>query len=193
MTATQTSPRRPSREVLFPSRQRCKKCGKGLGLRAQDPVFDGLFCSAKCAGVAAPATRPEDAPRECVTTRDDTVVFKRKYRSEGEIPGPLREDPTTNWYRCSHCHHLHIGHTRIDLKSEPTRGLRERSDMADLLVKARGGATLKQVAEVIEVRPIRIKEWEDPAFDAPSLVVLFKLLAVYRLKLAAVFPQARRS
>jgi hypothetical protein len=65
--------------------------------------------------------------------------------------------------------------------------LRSRADIADLLVKARGKATVAQVAAVADVRPIRVKEWEDAKFDAPSLTVLFRLLAVYRLDLAVVF------
>ena len=50
-------------EKLFPERQRCKKCGKGLGLKSTDPVYLGLYCTPRCAGIAVPATRPQDAPR----------------------------------------------------------------------------------------------------------------------------------
>ncbi|MGW0583644.1 hypothetical protein ACWD25_48840 [Streptomyces sp. NPDC002920] len=34
-----------SKERLFPARQRCKTFGKGLGLRVQDPVYLGLYCT----------------------------------------------------------------------------------------------------------------------------------------------------
>ena len=87
-----------SKEKLFPARQRCKTCGKGLGLRAQDPVHLGLYCTPRCAGMAAPASRPEDAPRGCRRQREGTWAFKRRYRSEQEIPAKLREDASTSWY-----------------------------------------------------------------------------------------------
>lgn len=70
------------KEKLFPARQRCKTCSKGLGLRAQDPVYLGLYCAPGCAGMAAPAVRPEDAPRGCRTQRERTWVFKHRYPSE---------------------------------------------------------------------------------------------------------------
>lgn len=173
-------------EVLFPARERCKTCRKGLGASGA-PVLLGLFCSPKCAGIAVPVKDPAAAPRECRTMRDGRWEWKRRYRSEGEIPGRLREDPSTSWYWCDHCGHLHVGRTLVELPRAENRGLRSRADIADLLVKARGKATVAQVAAVADVRPIRVKEWEDAKFDAPSLTVLFRLLAVYRLDLAVVF------
>ncbi|HKS59143.1 MAG TPA: hypothetical protein VJS12_27880 [Steroidobacteraceae bacterium] len=83
-----------------------------LGKSVNDPVLFGLYCSPKCAGIANPATRPEDAPRECTTVRDGRKVFKSVYRSEGEIPDRLREDPSTNWYSCA-SGHIHVEHTRM--------------------------------------------------------------------------------
>ena len=181
-------------ETLFPVRQRCKKCGKGLGLRAQDPVYLGLYCSPKCAGMAAPSVNPSDerTPRGCRTMRDGAWQFKKRYRSEQEIPDRLREDPSTSWYWCTEsCGHLHVGRTLVDTKRAENRGLRDRKAIADLLVKARGHATLKQVGEGIKSRPIRVKEWEDPGFDTPSMEVLFKLLGIYRIDLTAVFTPSR--
>jgi phage FluMu protein Com len=179
-------------ETHFPIRQRCKKCGKGFGNGASAQVYFGLFCTPRCAGIATPPTRAEDAPRECKTQRDGTAwVFKRRYRSVSEIPSKLRDDPTVSHYSCQSCGGWHIGHSRIDLTREQHRVLVDRKEVADLLVKARGHATHRQVAEVAKVRPIRIKELEDPAFADPSLAALFAVLAVYRLKLAAVFPQER--
>lgn len=174
-------------ETLFPKRQRCKGCSKSLGKTVQDPVLFGLYCSPKCAGIAAPATRVEDAPRECRRTIDDVWHFKRRYRSVEEIPTGLRSDPSTSSYACRHCGHLHIGRTLVATERAQNRGLRDRADLADLLGKARGGATIKQVGAVLQVRPIRIKECEDPSFDAPSLTILFALCALYRIDLAAVF------
>ena len=80
-------------EVMFPKRQRCKVCGKGLGLRPQDSVLLGMYCTPRCAGMANPASRPEDVPRECTTLREGRWTFKRWYRSESEIPDKLRADP----------------------------------------------------------------------------------------------------
>ncbi len=177
-------------EKLFPERQRCKKCGKGLGLKSTDPVYLGLYCTPRCAGMAVPASRPDDdrTPRGCRTMRDGAWQFKKRYRSEQEIPDRLREDPSTSWYWCTEsCGHLHVGRTLVETKRAENRGLRDRAAIADMLVKARGHATHKQVGEAIKSRPIRVKEWEDASFDAPSIEVLFKLLAVYRIDLTAVF------
>lgn len=185
-------------EVFFPKRQRCKKCGKGLGADGA-PVYLGLYDTPRCAGVAVPVSDLTKAPRECVTQRDGQWVWKRRYRSEQEIPDRIRDDVGTSVYRCQHCFHLHLGRTLVATKSATrgavgaaatnveNRGLRDRASLADLLIKARSQATHKQVAEAIKVRPIRIKEWEDAAFDAPSLDVLFKLLKIYRIDLVAVF------
>ncbi|MFC9755217.1 hypothetical protein [Streptomyces sp. NPDC056921] len=66
-----------SKERLFPERRRCKKSGKGLGLRPEDPVLFGLYCTLRCAGIANPATGPEGAPRECTTMRDGKMKVYR--------------------------------------------------------------------------------------------------------------------
>ncbi|MGI8307062.1 hypothetical protein [Saccharopolyspora hattusasensis] len=183
--------RRSSHPAAFPERQRCKACGKGLGLRAQDPVLLGLYCSPKCAKVAEQATRPEDAPRECRTQRDDKWVWKRRYRSEGEIPDRLRSDVSTSGYWCGHCGHLHLGHTRV--------GERERfrmfedlvEDLPDLLGKLRGQATHKQVAEVAGIRPIRLKGLETGVEHLEGLKTLSKVLRVYRVRLGVAMPTAK--
>lgn len=168
-------------ELKFPARQRCKACRTTLAPRATDPVYKGLYCSPKCAGIAAPAARAQDAPRECRTQRDGQWAFKRRYRSEEEIPDKIRQDPSTNWYECSHCFHLHIGHTRIG-EAEQFRMFGSRAELADALVKLRGRATHAQVAKVAGVRAIRIKELEQPKgpvdFDA-----LFPVLQAYRARL----------
>lgn len=182
-------------EVLFPKRQRCKRCGKGLGLRFDDPVLLGLYCSPKCAGMAAPTSDPGKAPRECVTQREGQWQFKRRYRSAAEIPDRIKDDPGTSVYTCQHCGGLHLGRTIVETKkvargtgtSVANRGIRDREALADLLVKSRNQATHAQVGQAIKARPIRIKEWEDPKFDAPSLDVLFKLLRIYKIDLTAVF------
>lgn len=179
-------------ETYFPARKRCKACRKALGSTPADPVLKGQFCTASCAGMAAPAATPETAPRGCRTQRDGRWVWKQRYRSEQEIPDRLRSDESTSWYWClESCGHLHVGRTLVDTKRAENRGLRNRAAIADMLTKARGQATHKQVAESLKVRPIRIKEWENPSFDNPSLDVLFKLLGAYRIDLAAVFTPTR--
>lgn len=171
-------------EKLFPERRRCKACGKGLGLKASDPVLKGLYCTPRCAGMAQPATDPAAAPRECVTQRDGGWAWKRRYRSASEVPDKIAQDPSTNLYWCGHCGNLHVGHTRIGTP-EAFRMFESREDLADLLVKLRGAATHRQVGAAAGIRPIRIKEWEDAKFDAPSLEALFKLLRVYNARLGS--------
>ena len=169
-------------ETLFPQRQRCKTCRKGLGQSAQDPVYLGLYCTPRCAGIAAPATRPEDAPRECRTQRDGRWAWKRRYRSESEIPDKIRADPSTSWYTCSHCSHWHVGHSRMG-EAEKFRMLADPSDLADMLVKLRGKATHTQVAKAAGVQPIRLKELENPKKgQRVDLHTLFKVLAVLQAR-----------
>jgi hypothetical protein len=122
--------------------------------------------------------------------RDGKWVFKRRYRSAEEIPERIASDPSTSMYWCEHCGHLHVGRTLVELPRAESRRLRSRADIADVLTKARGKATLRQVGTGAGVRPIRVREWENPKVDSPSLDVLFSLLRVYRLDLAAVFGQA---
>lgn len=170
-------------ETLFPERQRCKKCSKSLGAGGS-AVFLGLYCTARCAGLAQLSTDPARAPRECRTERGGVWEFKRRYRSVGEIPDKLRTDASTSWYWCTgHCGCLHIGHSRIDLTREQFRMLQDPDDLADLLLKLRGSATRKQVAEVAGIRPIRLKELEEPGLvERVDLGALFKVLGAYRAR-----------
>lgn len=178
-------------ETVFPQRQRCKACRGGLGRTVHDPVLFGLYCSPRCAGIAAPATRAADAPRECVTQREGRWDFKRRYRSESEIPDRLREDPSTSWYACGHCGHFHVGHTRMGT-AERFRMFEDLGeDLPDLLVKLRGQATRKQVAEVAGVRPIRLKELEEGTGHPENLATLQKVMRVYRVRLGAALPARR--
>ncbi len=170
-------------EVLFPIRKRCKNCGKSFG---QTVIF-GLFCCYKCAKIAEPSKTPENAPRECKTERDGKWEFKRRYRSVEEIPGKLKEDPSSSFYSCQHCGNLHIGHSRINLKTETQRVFSSREDLVDVLVKARGKADLKTVAKAAGILPIRLRELENPQSDRVDLEALFKVLRFYGLKLSVVF------
>lgn len=171
-------------EALFPKRQRCKTCGKKL----EELVILGLYDSYRCASMASPAKTPEEAPRECKTERDGKWVWKRRYRSEGEIPVKLREDPSSNWYWCTtSCGNLHIGHSRIKLDVESQRVVRSREELVDVLLKARGKADIKAVAKGAGVLPIRLRELENPKSEKVDLNALFKVLAFYKLKLGIVF------
>ncbi|WP_311245454.1 MULTISPECIES: hypothetical protein [unclassified Microbacterium] len=170
-------------EKLFPERQRCKKCGKGLGANGA-PVYLGLFDTPRCAGIAEPQKDPSQAPRECKTERNGRWEFKRRYRSVGEIPERIRDDASVDHYWCSnHCGSLHIGHSRIKLDSEQFRMLQSPEDLATLLIKLRGHATLKQVAEVAGVRPIRIRELEEGTAHPDALATLFKVMFAYRTRM----------
>ncbi|MFF4410709.1 hypothetical protein [Streptomyces sp. NPDC001404] len=177
------------KEKLFPARQRCKTCGKGLGLSAQDPVYLGLYRTPRCAGMAAPALRPEDAPRGCRTQRDGTWVFKRRYRSEQEIPAKLRDDASMSWYWCEEsCGTIHVGHTRMGKREKFQMFEDLAADLPDLLTKLRGQATRKQVAEVAGVRPVRLKELEEDLKHPEGLETLGKVLGVYRVRLGVAMP-----
>lgn len=175
-------------ETLFPQRSRCKKCRKGLGHDGA-PVLMGLYCSCACAGMPAPSLSADHptTPRECKTKRDDAWVFKRRYRSIAEIPDKVLGDPATSTYWCKHCGHMHVGRTLVEMRPEQNRGLRSRADVAEVLAKARGKATLREVGAAAGIRPVRIKEWEDASFDTPSVTALFALLRIYRMEIAALF------
>lgn len=175
-------------EKLFPARVRCKSCRGKLGDVSRPAVLCGLYCSPRCAGLAAVIEIPGKAPRECVTQREGRWTFKRRYRSVTEIPDVIKDDPTSNHYWCNNCWHLHIGHSRIDNSKETHRIFRDVADLADTLVKARGKATRKQVAAAAGIRPIRLRELEEPG-SSPTvdLAALFKVMAVLQLKPAAVF------
>lgn len=70
--------------------------------------------------------------------------------------------------------------------------LGDDADLADLLVKLRGGATRKQVAEVAGIRPIRLKELEEPGTaDRVDLRVLFAVLRVYGTRAGVALKKRR--
>lgn len=173
-------------ELLFPRRSRCANCRKELGAT----VLLGKYCSWQCTGtLSRPADTPDRAPRGCRAQREGRWVFKQRYRHEGEAPQALRTEAGMSSYWCTEaggCGRLHFGRTLVRLEGTANRGLRDRAAMADLLAKARGRATHKQVAATTGVRMVRIKEWEDPGFATPSLEALWPLLRAYRIDLVAV-------
>lgn len=178
-------------ETLYPRRQRCKACRKAFA--GTDPVdgkpvvLDGLYCSYRCAGAAAPPSDPAAANRQCAMPASDgrPAKFKVRYRAESEVPDTLRDRADRTVYRCPSCRYLHVGTRQVRTAKERMR-VTESEELAALLVKARGKATRRQVAEVAGIRPIRIKEWEEgePKADPAAL---FALLRVYRMGLEVTF------
>ena len=164
-------------EMVFPQRKRCKGCGKKLG-EGRDPVYLGLYDTPECAGLAVPVKDPAAAPRECVTSRGGTLVFKRRYRCRSEVPDLRLNDPSTSLYTCGHCGHLHLGHSRMG-EHESFVKVTDAAELGQVLVKLRGQATRKQLAEAAGVRPIRLKELEEGA-DRVDLDALFKVLGALR-------------
>jgi len=133
-----------------------------------------------------PPQKPTEAPRECVTTKEGALAWKRRWKWEGEIPEKIKGDPSVSTYLCGSCGFTHIGHSR-KLEVEETRVVRSRKELAEVLVKSRGRASLKEVAAVAKIRPIRLKELEDPSSEKVDLDALFAVLALYKVKLAVVF------
>lgn len=167
-------------EKLFPTRKRCKKCSKKLDAI----VLDGVYCSYECGHFAIPFKNIQDAPRQCKMERNSEWVWKQKYRSISEVPKHLQNDPSSNIYTCSHCHFLHVGHSR-PLTKEPNRLVNDQKTLSETLVKMRElrKLTRKQVADKINVRPIRIKEIEENN-ETINMTVLFKLLKFYKMKMS---------
>lgn len=148
----------------------------------------GLYCSYRCASMAEPFKRPQDAPRWCTTDKSGKTEWKKRLRHEGELPRALKDDPSAGVYWCKHCGFLHIGHNRVELAVDKTRRLGSMEDVADVLVKYREsrGWTQKEAAQRIGIRPIRLKELEE-GNKAATWDALFATLDYYRIRLAAVF------
>lgn len=132
--------------------------------------------------MAALPVQPSVAPRECVTTRDGKVVWKRRYRSLSEVPDVIRNDVSASLYTCNVCGHLHQGHTRMGT-AEEFRMFRSVDDLRDVLIKRRGKASHKDVAAAAGVRAIRVKELEEGTAHPENLVTLFKVADVLRINL----------
>lgn len=175
-----------AKETLYPERQRCKKCGKGFPERG---ALDGLFCSYRCGGFAEPFKKIDDAPRWCKTQKNGKWEWKKRMRSAQELPKALRNDATVSMYWCDHCHFLHLGGSESkNLKfDKKDRLVSSRVELAEILVKSRGDASLREIGKASGLQPIRIKELEDPTCSKIDVVILFKLLEFYKLKLAVVF------
>lgn len=171
------------KERLYPDRQRCKKCSKGLG----DTVIDGLYCSYTCGNLPKPIEDISKAPRQCKMERDGKWIWKQKYRSDLDVPTRFKEDPSTNIYRCSNCRFLHIGHSRA-LGNENARLIYDNETLGSFLLRVRESRneTRKDIALKLKTRPIRIKEIEEGSENI-DCKVLFLLLKQYKMKMNILF------
>jgi hypothetical protein len=146
-----------------------------------------MYCSYRCAQRPEPTRDPGKAPRECAYERDGTVVFKRRFRCESEIPRSLTTRPDVSIYRCAHCLYLHTG-TAVARTVKESTSIATMAELAQVLVKSRGNATRTTVGKVAGVRPIRIKEIEECA-ERIDPAALFALLKLYRISLSVGFRQ----
>lgn len=147
-------------EKLFPERQRCAGCRKKL----ENLVVNGMHCSYACAKAKTPTANVDKAPKECKRIVAGVWDFKKRYRSESEVPLKLRQDPGTNIYRCQHCLHLHVGHSRPDAftREKLHRVVGNLETLGSVLMKMREekGWDVKRLATHLKVPQARIKEIE---------------------------------
>lgn len=146
---------------IFPERVRCGKCRKSFGTI----VVDGVYCSYACASVSPPKKNINDAPRECKRQVGEKWDFKKRYRSESEVPQKLRDDPGTNIYRCGHCRHLHVGHSRPDsfTRDKLNRVVGDTDTFGSVLARMREdkGWSIARLAAYLKVPQVRIREIEN--------------------------------
>lgn len=165
-------------EKLFPERQRCASCRKKL----EDTVIDGIYCSYACGSVPLPTRDVEKAPRECKRLVSGTWDFKKRYRSESEVSAKLRQDPGTNIYRCPHCRHLHVGHSRPDsfTRDKLNRVVGNTETLGSVLHRMREdkGWTIQRLASHLKVPQARIKEIEAGSKTARMDITIAALYAV---------------
>ena len=147
----------------------------------------GLYDTYRCAGMAEPFKRPQDAPKWCTTDRGGSLQWKKRMRHQGEMPKALKADPSASFYWCSHCGFGHVGHSRVTLEVEKTRQVRSLAEAGEVLLKHREslGWDRKTAAAKAGLRPIRLKELEEGSEQA-SWDAFFKLLDTYRVKVALV-------
>lgn len=108
--ATSSTSLAKSEQLLFPERQRCRRCRGYFGFL----VIDRQYCSYDCAGVSAPDVT--EHPRSCWTDKNDP---KYCYFSPDDADRAARafnanRDPRERLhsYYCDRHHMWHIGHAR---------------------------------------------------------------------------------
>lgn len=163
---------------LYPERQRCAKCRK----KFQALAVDGLYCSYSCGSAPAPSSNVNAAPRECKREVEGKWSFKKRYRSRGEVPRNLREDPGTNIYRCSYCRHLHVGHSKpaAFTRDNLVRVVGDSKTLGSVLSRMREekGWSVERLAAYIKVAPARIVEVESGKAGARLDVAMASLRAL---------------
>lgn len=108
--------------------------------------------------------------------------FKKRYRSEEEVSEKLRSDPGTNIYRCAHCLHLHVGHSRPDpfTREKLHRVVNNLDTLGSVLARMRQdkGWSVQRLAAHLKVPQIRIKEIESGEKSARMDIAFAALHAV---------------
>lgn len=99
--------------LLYPRRQRCRRCRRFLGVL----VIFRLFCSYDCADLIPPdLTDVTSWPRQCRTRVGEP---KRPFLHPAEAAGWLnahggpRRGEIIHIYECAHCGMYHIGHRAV--------------------------------------------------------------------------------
>ncbi|KOT47112.1 MULTISPECIES: hypothetical protein [Streptomyces] len=122
---------------------------------------------------------PDNAPRGCRTQREGAWVFKRRYRSEQEIPARLRDDASTSWYWCEENYGgIHVGHTHMGEREKFRMFEDLTADPTDLLIKPRGAG---------HAQAGRREDLKHPE----GLKALGKALRVYSVRLGVALPTGR--
>lgn len=173
--------------TLYPARKRCLTCRSGFDVKG---AIKGLYCSYNCADMKAPVLDPSLAPRGCKRQVDGRWGFKQKFRYHDEVPERLRNDPGTNIYWCDYCGFLHVGHSRPDplaavlAKDRLNRKVSDAAELGSVIKRHRElkGVTLKQVADVLRVPQVRIREIEEGERGV-SLGLTINLMRVLRMEL----------
>lgn len=167
-------------EKVFPERLRCKTCRKQL----DKVVLDGVFCSYRCAKLPTPSNKVADAPRHCKRQVNNVWGWKTRYRSEGEVPQKLRNDPGTNIYRCDSCHFLHVGHSRVqpDDVEKLRRVVGDAVTLGSVVQRVREQKNIdkKDLAKVLKVPAIRLTEIEN-GDSKMNVLILFAVLNKLRI------------
>lgn len=100
-------------ELLYPKRQRCRRCHKYFSFA---PPLKGLYCSRECAGMPpVPVTEfrgVQIPPRSCRLrlNRSGTPVVKWKavFSTEAEAVEAVRRNKAKGAYECPSCGYWHL-------------------------------------------------------------------------------------
>jgi len=99
-----------SKPLLYPERQRCKKCRLYLGGFA---VLKRLYCSYDCAGVAMPSENPDDWPRQHFARYKGRKTAKIAYDYPEQPDERKQRFSDLVTYLCEYCLMYHLGHEGV--------------------------------------------------------------------------------